>query len=66
VNKDERAKWNARPMVVTTSTHCPECKTLRPDPDVQERRNYWPNITAMCCADCFSRLIGEYQSAVAC
>jgi hypothetical protein len=27
--------------------------------DVQERVNYWPTITAVCCAKCFAEMTSE-------
>lgn len=53
----QREAWNLRPMVVTVKERCDECGQLRYD--VQKRTNYWPNITATCCAKCFAEMVGE-------
>jgi hypothetical protein len=63
---EERRAWNSRPTETRTLTRCDECGELKEDPDVQERKSYWPTFTVVSCHACFTRLIGEYQSAVAC
>lgn len=51
-------------MVVTVKDYCEGCKTLRDD--VKERKNFWPNVSATCCADCFSKLIADYSGIACC
>lgn len=60
----QRHLWNSRPMTVTVLDRCDECKTLKPD--VKRRESYFPNITATCCAICFSEMVGEREGAVVC
>jgi hypothetical protein len=44
-------------MQVRVLDRCDECGELKED--VQERVNYWPTITAVCCAKCFADMTGE-------
>jgi hypothetical protein len=56
-------QWRSRPLVVRVLDRCDECGELKED--VRERVNYWPNITAVCCATCFSEMTGEYSGRLA-
>lgn len=59
-------QFRARPMETRSWTLCEECEELRLDPDVCERKSYWPVFTRECCSGCFTKLIAEYQNVVAC
>ena len=59
-------EFRTRPMTTRTLTLCVECEQLRVDPDVQERKSYWPVFTRECCRACFVKLTAEYQNVVAC
>lgn len=50
-------RWSSRPMQVRVLDRCNECGDLKED--VQKRVNYWPNITAVCCAKCFAEMTGD-------
>jgi hypothetical protein len=60
----QREIWNARVPTVTVRERCDECGLLKEG--VKKRQNYWPTISATCCAECFTNLIGEAQGYVAC
>lgn len=63
----EREAWNSRPVTTTTSTLCEECEKLKPDPEGQERRSYWPiAITRTCCEACFKKLAVGNTDVVIC
>ena len=47
-------QWQRRPMQVRVLDRCDECGELKED--VQKRVNYWPRITAVCCAKCFAEM----------
>lgn len=59
-------QFRNRPMETRSWTLCEECEQLRLDPDVQERKSYWPTFSRVCCSICFTKLIAEYQNVVAC
>jgi hypothetical protein len=50
-------EWRSRQMQVRVLDHCDECGELKED--VHKRVNYWPNITAVCCAKCFAEMTSE-------
>lgn len=52
-----KAQWRARQLQVRVLDRCDECDELKDD--VQKRENYWPHITAVCCAECFAEMTGE-------
>jgi hypothetical protein len=54
----------SRPVQVRVFDRCDECGELKED--VQKRVNYWPNITAVCCAKCFAKMTGECSRFAAC
>lgn len=64
MDSKQRTAWNSRPVTVTVLDRCDECGTLKPD--VKKRQHYWPAVTAQCCSQCFTRLIGEAQGYAAC
>jgi len=51
--------WRRRPLEVRVLDRCNECATLQPD--VRERINFWPNIRAVCCSNCFNRMLAEFN-----
>jgi hypothetical protein len=50
-------QWRSRPMELRVLVHCDECGELKED--VRKHVNYWPNITALCCAKCFAKMTSE-------
>jgi hypothetical protein len=50
-------EWRSRPLEVRILDRCDECGELKED--VHQRVNYWPNISAVCCAQCFAEMTGE-------
>ena len=55
MDRDEREKWNTRPMTVTVTEHCEHCKTLKPDVQKREHAQYWPTVALKItsCLSCF-------------
>ena len=47
-------RWRSRPLEVRVLNRGDECREL--EDDVQKRVNYWPHITAACCAACFAEM----------
>jgi hypothetical protein len=56
-------KWRRRPLQVRVLDRCDECGELKED--VRKRVNAWPNITAVCCANCFVEMTGECSGSAA-
>ncbi|TCK88560.1 hypothetical protein B0G74_6795 [Paraburkholderia sp. BL9I2N2] len=57
-------KWHNRPLQVRVLDRCDECGELKED--VRKQVNYWPNITAVCCAKCFAEMTGECSGSAPC
>jgi hypothetical protein len=57
-------QWRRRPMQVRVLDRCDECGELKED--VKKRVNYWPNITAVCCAKCFTEMTSGFSGSEAC
>ncbi len=51
--------WRRRPLEVKVLDRCDECETLQPD--VKKRVNYWPSFTTVCCGNCYSKRLAEYE-----
>jgi hypothetical protein len=49
-------RWRSRPLQVRVLTRCDECGELKDDD--QKRVNYWPDISAVCCAERFAEMTG--------
>ncbi|MGF6598602.1 hypothetical protein P3T23_003319 [Paraburkholderia sp. GAS448] len=47
-------RWRSRPLKVRVLNRCVKCGELKDD--VQKRVNYWPDVTAVCCAECFAEM----------
>jgi hypothetical protein len=58
MNKLEQ--WRSRPLQVRVLDRCDECGELKDD--VAKRVNYWPHITAVCCAPCFEEMTGARET----
>jgi hypothetical protein len=57
-------QWHSRPMELRVLVRCDECGELKED--VRKRVNYWPNITALCCAKCFTEMTDECSGFAGC
>ncbi|ACD21555.1 hypothetical protein Bphyt_7270 (plasmid) [Paraburkholderia phytofirmans PsJN] len=57
-------KWHKRSLQVRVLDRCDECGELKED--VQKRVSLWPNITAVCCAMCFTEKTTECKGFAVC
>jgi hypothetical protein len=54
-----REKWHNRTLQVRVLDRCDECDELKED--VRKHVSLWPNITAVCCADCFAEMTADWR-----
>jgi hypothetical protein len=52
-------KWRNRPLQVRVLDRCDECGELKED--VRKHVGLCPNITAVCCAKCFTEMSTEFS-----
>lgn len=49
--------WRRRPLTVTVLDRCDECESLQPD--VRERKSFWPTLKMVSCSKCFAEATGH-------
>lgn len=50
-------KWRSRPLQVRVLDRCVECGEWKEG--VRKHVSVWPNIAAVCCAECFAEMTAE-------
>ncbi|MFM0200688.1 hypothetical protein PQR53_12525 [Paraburkholderia fungorum] len=57
-------KWHKRPLQVRVLDRCDECGELKEG--VRKQVSLWPNMTAVCCAECFAEMTTECSGFAVC
>lgn len=57
-------KWHNRQLQVRVLDRCDECGELKEG--VRKQVSLWPNMTAVCCAECFAEMTAESGGFAVC